>query len=112
VAAIDKRTDEIKKMISGFPAGKRVPSNMKFKKLWLENRLLGWKRAMYQAKGPDTPLQVMMATLVLQATDRWPSVRLEAAEAARCKSDQITTLLEFELHDKDDAQLQRLVDDQ
>ncbi len=110
VAAISKRITEVRRMMSAIGAEKRVHTNGRYKKLWLEQRLLGWKLVIYKDNGPDTPLKVMVVKRLLQATDCMSGCPVSREDAVREKSDQIVALLEFDLHDRDAAQLQRLIE--
>ena len=108
VRSIDARIEEIKRQIRGVAIEKRTPSNAKFKKLWLEKRLLGWKRAIYTADN-RAPVQVHCARLLLQLGDATRAIA-DTVNANDEKAEQIAILLSFELHDKMTEQLQQLID--
>ena len=48
--AMTKRLDTIKQLISKIPPSQRVSSNLKYKKLHLESRMILWKKAVYTTK--------------------------------------------------------------
>lgn len=54
--AITKRLGEVERFIASIPLGERKESNIGWKKLWIERRLLIWKRELYTNPIPELTL--------------------------------------------------------
>lgn len=107
VNAINRRLASIKTMISKIPQSKRVSSNKKYKNLYLESRLLLWKRAVYTTKDPV----VCLTKWTLELTDKRYG---NDGDQAALKREHTLPLLQMHMHDKTDDQLReilRLIDE-
>ncbi len=106
--AMDKRLETIKQLIAKIPPRDRVPTNMKYKKLTLESRLLRWKKCVYVTKDPCMTLVKMQ----LQLSDKhsWEKgVKYSKEETESLKKQQILPLLHLELIKKTDDELRDMI---
>jgi len=105
--AINKRLDEIGRLINKIPASKRVmTSNKRYKCLMLEKRLLTYKKAIYTDKGP------VMALIrwELQLTDKqWWQEKESEQEREAGKKEHILPLLNLLLIKQTDDQLRQIL---
>ena len=102
--SISRRLGETEKLVLRIPINQRNASNRKYKKLWLERRLLRWKRELYTNYIPELTLIRWRAEL----TDKRYGVE-ENVDNDQLKKDHTIALLELEFFTKSDAQLTEIL---
>lgn len=106
---IETRLATIKQTVNAIPLHKRIHTNGKFKKCWLERRLLGWKLQVYKADRETLPPEMSLMRLRMELTDR-PGWKETGEERAERKRQQIEDLLYLSLCTRSLEEIQRLVD--
>lgn len=105
--AMDKRLDRIKTLVATIPPSQRKASNLKYKKLILESRLLQWKRHLYTDKTPSMTLFRWQ----LELTDKRYGLNDPREDNAARKREHLLPLLQMELYQKTDDQLREILVD-
>ena len=103
--AMDKRLATIKALIAVIPSSQRKPSNLKYKKLILESRLLQWKKHLYADKTPCMTL----VRWQLELTDKRYGVDDRIEDNATLKRQHLLPLLQMDLSRKSDDQLREIL---
>ena len=99
----------VKKSVRTIPIQKRVHTNTRFKKLWLEQRLLGWKCQIYKAESQSLPMEVSLMRHLLELTDK-PAWEETSEERAESKREQIEALLYISLYTQPIEAIRGLID--
>jgi len=104
--AMDKRLGEVNRLITKIPAIKRVSSNRSYKKLYLESRLIHWKRRLYN----DRTVAMTIIRWQVELTDKntWERNE-EPVDRDRRKRDQTLQLLQLGLYLKTDDELREIL---
>lgn len=104
--AMDKRLGEVNRLITNIPAIKRVSSNRSYKKLYLESRLIHWKRRLYN----DRTVAMTITRWQVELTDKNTWERNEdPVDRDRRKRDHTLQLLQLELYLKTDDELREIL---
>ena len=103
VHAMEKRLSEIKCLKTKIPTEKRNMSNLKYKRLCIESRLITWKKCLYSDHTPAMAIFRMR----LQLTDkRWGRCD---GNAETLKRDHLLPLVHFDLSSKSDDELRQII---
>ena len=106
VKSMDRRLEQLARLILKIPKEKRVYTNKKYKRFMLERRLLGMKRALYEDKGDVMGLTRWM----IQLSDRHTWEEKESIERREtAKKQHILPLLNLLLIKKSDDELRQLI---
>lgn len=106
IKAMEKRLGEVNRLITEIPIIKRVSSNRRYKKLYLESRLIHWKRRLYS----DRSVAMTLIRWQVEITDKnsWEG-KEESVDRDRRKRDQTLQLLQLELYRKTDDELRQIL---
>lgn len=104
-AAITKRITTIDAYINEIPLNKRQSNNARYKRLWIERRLLTTKQLIYTRRTPDMAFD----RWTLELTDKRGNFSENAEERKKRKDEHILTLLNLIMKNCSDDQLRDIL---
>lgn len=102
--ALTKRIGEVDRFIECIPVKERKPENLRYKKLWIERRLLIWKRELYITPIPELTLVRWQVEL----TDKRYGNE-EGEDKEKLKKDHLLPLLELNFYETSVDELVRML---
>lgn len=102
--AITKRIDQVDRLIASMPPSERKDGNLGWKKLWIERRLLIWKRALYTNPIPELTLVRWQVEL----TDKCYGIKAGRDEE-ELKKDHLLPLLELNFYTTSEVELAHIL---
>jgi hypothetical protein len=104
-SAITKRVEIINTQMHRIDARRRNHTNIKYKKLWLEKRMLLWKLELYKEPHMTEPSLVTLNRALLQLSEC-----KQKDDGGEGRAEHTVLLMQFMMCDKDDNTLKTLID--